>query len=92
MTGLFFVISLIFLSICPSMPMQIGDMSLADNATLCLSAVITQLAVVKAGEHIYKDIVLHTILDAVLKGLRSKTEVETHTSSPVSIHFLHTWL
>lgn len=65
-------------------------MSLADNATLCLSAVITQLAVVKAGEHTYKDIVLHTILDAVLKGLRSKTEVARQTSSPVSIQLLHT--
>lgn len=66
--------------------MQIGDMSLADNATLCLSAVITQLAFVKAGEQIYKDIVQHTILDAVLKGLRSKTEVATHTSPPISKH------
>lgn len=55
--------------------MQIGDMSLADNATLCLSAVITQLTVVKAGEQLYKDIIQHTILDAVHKGLRSKTEV-----------------
>lgn len=58
---------------------QIGDMSLADNATLCLSAVITQLAVVGPGEQLYKDIVQHTILDAVHKGLRSKTEVGTHT-------------
>lgn len=50
-------------------------MSLGDNATLCLSAVIAQLAVVGAGEQIYKDIIQHTILDAVIKGLRSKTEV-----------------
>lgn len=55
-------------------------MSLADNATLCLSAVITQLAALGIGEQTYKDVVLHTILDAVLKGLRSKTEV-THSSS-----------
>ncbi|KAA8580001.1 hypothetical protein FQN60_005536 [Etheostoma spectabile] len=53
---------------------EIGDMSLGDNATLCLSAVITQLAAVGAGEQLYKDIVQHTILDAVHKGLRSKTE------------------
>lgn len=52
-------------------------MSLADNATLCLSTVITQLAAVGAGEQIYKDIVQHTILDALHKGLRSKTEVQT---------------
>lgn len=50
-------------------------MSLADNATLCLSAVITQLAAVGPGEQIYKDVVQHTILDAVHRGLHSKTEV-----------------
>lgn len=66
-------------------------MSLADNATLCLSAVITQLAALGIGEQTYKDIVLHTILDAVLKGLRSKTEVthsfrlNSHVNSEVSL-------
>ncbi|XP_070710114.1 small subunit processome component 20 homolog [Pempheris klunzingeri] len=62
---------------------EIGDMSLADNATLCLSAVITQLAAVGAGEQIYKDVVQHTILDAVLKGLRSKTESVQHDYTTV---------
>uniref|UniRef100_A0A3B5AP45 UTP20 small subunit processome component n=1 Tax=Stegastes partitus TaxID=144197 RepID=A0A3B5AP45_9TELE len=57
---------------------EIGDMSLADNATLCLSAVITQLAAVGAGEQIYKDVIQHNILDAVLKGLRNKTENVQH--------------
>ncbi|XP_059182433.1 small subunit processome component 20 homolog [Centropristis striata] len=57
---------------------EIGDMSLGDNATLCLSAVITQLAAVGAGEQLYKDIVQHTILDAVHKGLRSKTDSVQH--------------
>lgn len=50
-------------------------MSLADNATMCLSAIIQQLAAVEAGEQVYKDVIQHTILDAVHKGLRSKTEV-----------------
>lgn len=50
-------------------------MSLGDNATLCLSAVIAQLAAAGPGERVYKDVVQHTILDAVVKGLRSKTEV-----------------
>lgn len=65
-------------------------MSLADNATLCLSAVITQLAALGVGEQTYKDVVLHTLLDAVLKGLRSKTEVShslrlnSHVNSEVS--------
>lgn len=67
--------------------MQIGDMSLADNATLSLSAVITRLAAVGAGEQIYKDVIQHTILDAVHKGLRSKTEVR---SAWLSSHFLNT--
>nr|XP_046234375.1 small subunit processome component 20 homolog isoform X2 [Scatophagus argus] len=62
---------------------EIGDMSLADNATLCLSAVITQLAAVGAGEQIYRNIVQHTILDAVLKGLRSKTESVQHDYTTV---------
>lgn len=65
-------------------------MSLADNATLCLAAVITQLAALGIGEQTYKDVVLHTILDAVLKGLRSKTEVTRSfsLSSPVNSEFL----
>uniref|UniRef100_A0A3P9K9E8 UTP20 small subunit processome component n=1 Tax=Oryzias latipes TaxID=8090 RepID=A0A3P9K9E8_ORYLA len=57
---------------------EIGDMSLADNATLCLSTVIGRLAAVGPGEQIYRDLIQHTILDAVLKGLRSKTESVQH--------------
>ncbi|XP_019714601.1 small subunit processome component 20 homolog, partial [Hippocampus comes] len=53
---------------------EIGDMSLGDNATLCLSAIIVQLAAVGAGEKVYRDVIQHTILDAIHKGLRSKTE------------------
>ncbi|XP_034382098.1 small subunit processome component 20 homolog isoform X2 [Cyclopterus lumpus] len=62
---------------------EIGDMSLGDNATLCLSAVITQLAAVGAGEQLYKDVVQHTILDAVHKGLRSKTDTVQHEYTTV---------
>ncbi|KAM7366962.1 hypothetical protein PAMP_014893 [Pampus punctatissimus] len=62
---------------------EIGDMSLGDNATLCLSAVITQLVEVGAGEQIYKDVVQHTILDAVFKGLRSTTESVQHEYTSV---------
>ncbi|XP_036433359.1 small subunit processome component 20 homolog [Colossoma macropomum] len=53
---------------------EIGDMSLADSATLCLSAVITQLGVVGCPEEEYKDIVQCTVLDALKRGLNSKTE------------------
>ncbi|KAJ4924558.1 hypothetical protein JOQ06_003513 [Pogonophryne albipinna] len=62
---------------------EIGDMSLGDNANLCLSAVITQLADIGAGEQLYKDIVQHTILDAVHKGLRSKTDSVQHEYTTV---------
>ncbi|XP_071756588.2 small subunit processome component 20 homolog isoform X1 [Centroberyx gerrardi] len=62
---------------------EIEDMSLGDNATLCLSAVITQLAAVGAGEQAYKDIVQHTILDAVHKGLRSKKDSVQHEYTTV---------
>uniref|UniRef100_W5LP94 UTP20 small subunit processome component n=1 Tax=Astyanax mexicanus TaxID=7994 RepID=W5LP94_ASTMX len=53
---------------------QIGDMSLADTSTLCLSAVIKQLAAVGCPEQEYREIVHQTVLDAVRRGLKSKTE------------------
>uniref|UniRef100_A0A4W4DWA7 UTP20 small subunit processome component n=1 Tax=Electrophorus electricus TaxID=8005 RepID=A0A4W4DWA7_ELEEL len=53
---------------------EIGDMSLADSATLCLSAIITQLDAVGCPEQEYKEIVQYTVLDAVRRGLKSKTE------------------
>ncbi|XP_056281018.1 small subunit processome component 20 homolog isoform X2 [Pseudoliparis swirei] len=62
---------------------EMGDMSLGDNATLCLSAVITQLAAVGAGEQLYKDVVQHTILTAVHKGLRSTTDTVQHEYTTV---------
>lgn len=56
-------------------------MSLADNATLCLSAVIAQLAAVGCPEQEYKEIVQYTVLDAVRRGLKSKTEVLKSTQN-----------
>ncbi|XP_031438174.1 small subunit processome component 20 homolog isoform X1 [Clupea harengus] len=53
---------------------EIGDMSLADSAILCLSAVIEQLAAVGSPEQEYREIVQQNILDAMRKGLRSKAE------------------
>lgn len=55
---------------------QIGDMSLADSATMCLSAIIAQLSEIGCPEAEYKEIVQYTILDALQKGLKSKTEVK----------------
>ncbi|XP_054911685.1 small subunit processome component 20 homolog [Poeciliopsis prolifica] len=62
---------------------EIGDMSLGDNATLCMSAVISQVAAVGAGAQIYRDLIQHTILDAVHKGLHSKTESVQHEYTSV---------
>uniref|UniRef100_A0A3Q2Q9V5 UTP20 small subunit processome component n=1 Tax=Fundulus heteroclitus TaxID=8078 RepID=A0A3Q2Q9V5_FUNHE len=62
---------------------QICDMSLGDNATLCVSAVIGQVAAVGAGEQIYRDLIQRIILDAVHKGLRSKTESVQHEYTSV---------
>ncbi|XP_072311103.1 small subunit processome component 20 homolog [Eucyclogobius newberryi] len=62
---------------------EIGDMSLGDNATFCLSAIIEQLAAIGAGEQLYRDVIQHTVLDAVLKGLRSKTESVQHEYTTV---------
>ncbi|KAI7792184.1 putative small subunit processome component 20-like protein [Triplophysa rosa] len=53
---------------------EIGDMSLADCATMCLSVVMTQLTTVGCPKAEYREIVQCTILDAVRKGLKSKTE------------------
>ncbi|XP_043092950.1 small subunit processome component 20 homolog [Puntigrus tetrazona] len=53
---------------------EIGDMSLADSGTMCLSAIITQLSEVGCPEAEYKEIVQYMILDAIRKGLKSKTE------------------
>ncbi|XP_017158268.1 small subunit processome component 20 homolog isoform X1 [Poecilia reticulata] len=62
---------------------EIGDMSLGDNATLCVSAVISQVAAVGAGVQIYRDLIQHTILDAVHKGLHSRTESVQHEYTSV---------
>ncbi|KAM4523536.1 small subunit processome component 20 homolog [Fundulus diaphanus] len=62
---------------------EICDMSLGDNATLCVSAVIGQVAAVGAGEQIYRDLIQRIILDAVHKGLRSKTESVQHEYTSV---------
>lgn len=58
-------------------------MSLADNATMCLSAIITQLSEVGCPEVEYKEIVQYMILNALQKGLKSKTEVKTSDVSVV---------
>lgn len=53
---------------------ELGDMSLSDNATLCLMAIVNQLAVVDHTEEEYREIIHRTLLESLRNGLRSKTE------------------
>ncbi|KYO17523.1 small subunit processome component 20-like protein [Alligator mississippiensis] len=53
---------------------QLGDMSLSDSANLCLTSIIRRLAEIEHREDEYKEIIQHTLLEALRKGLKSKTE------------------
>ncbi|KAL4612676.1 hypothetical protein GN956_G22842 [Arapaima gigas] len=53
---------------------ETGDMSLADSATLCLTTVIKRLTNMKQSEEEYREVVQRTLLGAVRRGLKSKTE------------------
>lgn len=50
-------------------------MSLSDSAILCLNAIITLLAEIDHTAEEYKEIIQHTLLEALRKGLKNKTEV-----------------
>ncbi|MBN3281355.1 UTP20 protein, partial [Polyodon spathula] len=53
---------------------ELGDMSLSDNATLCLMAIVNQLATVDHTEEEYREIIQRTLLESLRNGLQSKTE------------------
>ncbi|KAJ6656317.1 hypothetical protein lerEdw1_003820 [Lerista edwardsae] len=53
---------------------RLGEMSLSDSAILCLNAIITLLAEIDHTAEEYKEIIQHTLLEALRKGLKSKTE------------------
>lgn len=54
---------------------QLGDMALSDNASLCLTSFIHRLAEISHTEDEYKELIHHTLLESVRRGLKSKTEV-----------------
>lgn len=54
---------------------QIGDMSLSDNASICLTSIIKRLAALNVTEKEYKEIIHRTLLEKLRKGLKSQTEV-----------------
>ncbi|XP_075712813.1 small subunit processome component 20 homolog [Rhinoderma darwinii] len=53
---------------------QLGDMSLSDNAGLFLTSIMKQLAAVKHTEEVYREIIQRTLLDSLKAGLKSKVE------------------
>ncbi|NXL92133.1 UTP20 protein, partial [Alectura lathami] len=53
---------------------QLGDMALSDNASLCLTSLIHRLAEMDHAEEGYKELIQHTLLESLRRGLKSKTE------------------
>nr|DBA30965.1 TPA: hypothetical protein GDO54_006886 [Pyxicephalus adspersus] len=53
---------------------HLGDMSLSDNAGLCLTSIMKLLASVKHTEAEYREIIHRTLLESMKSGLRSKVE------------------
>ncbi|NXC50218.1 UTP20 protein, partial [Penelope pileata] len=53
---------------------QLGDMALSDNASLCLTGFIRRLAEIDHTEDDYKELIQHTLLESLRRGLKSKTE------------------
>nr|XP_048274589.1 small subunit processome component 20 homolog [Myodes glareolus] len=58
--------------------MEVGDMSLSDKASLCLTSVIQRLAALNVTEKEYKEIIHRTLLERLRKGLKSQTESVQH--------------
>ncbi|KAM5255099.1 small subunit processome component 20 homolog isoform 2-T2 [Hipposideros larvatus] len=54
--------------------LELGDMSLSDNASMCLMSIIKKLAALNATEKDYKEIIHRSLLEKLRKGLKSQTE------------------
>uniref|UniRef100_A0A250Y8E9 Small subunit processome component 20 n=1 Tax=Castor canadensis TaxID=51338 RepID=A0A250Y8E9_CASCN len=54
--------------------MELGDMSLSDNASMCLMSIIKKLAVLNITEKEYREIIHRSLLEKLRKGLKSQTE------------------
>ncbi|XP_077195287.1 small subunit processome component 20 homolog isoform X2 [Paroedura picta] len=53
---------------------QLGEMALSDSAILCLNGIISLLAEMDHKEEEFKEVIQGTLLEALRKGLKSKTE------------------
>ncbi|XP_059881443.1 small subunit processome component 20 homolog isoform X1 [Delphinus delphis] len=54
--------------------MELGDMSLSDNASMCLMNIIKRLAALNVTEKEYREIIHRSLLEKLRKGLKSQTE------------------
>uniref|UniRef100_A0A452RNW1 UTP20 small subunit processome component n=1 Tax=Ursus americanus TaxID=9643 RepID=A0A452RNW1_URSAM len=54
--------------------MEVGDMSLSDNASMCLMSIIKKLAALNVTEKEYREIIHRSLLEKLRKGLKSQTE------------------
>ncbi|XP_075456776.1 small subunit processome component 20 homolog [Ascaphus truei] len=70
---------------------QLGEMSLSDNASLCLSSIITQVAAVGYAENAYKEIIHRTLLESLKPGLKSKVENVQQDYTTLLSHLIRTF-
>ncbi|XP_036923704.1 small subunit processome component 20 homolog isoform X2 [Sturnira hondurensis] len=54
--------------------LELGDMSLSDNASMCLMSIIKRLAALNVTEKDYREIIHRSLLEKLRKGLKSPTE------------------
>ncbi|XP_037369681.1 small subunit processome component 20 homolog [Talpa occidentalis] len=58
--------------------LELGDMSLSDNASMCLMSIIKRLAALNVTEKDYREIIHRSLLERLRKGLKSQTENIQH--------------
>ncbi|XP_046921722.1 small subunit processome component 20 homolog isoform X1 [Lynx rufus] len=54
--------------------LELGDMSLSDNASICLMSIIKKVAALNVTEKEYREIIHRSLLEKLRKGLKSQTE------------------
>ncbi|XP_035875363.1 small subunit processome component 20 homolog isoform X2 [Phyllostomus discolor] len=54
--------------------LELGDMSLSDNASMCLMSIIKKLAALNVTEKDYREIIHRSLLEKLRRGLKSPTE------------------
>ncbi|XP_061420704.1 small subunit processome component 20 homolog [Lethenteron reissneri] len=57
---------------------QLTEMALSDNASLCLATVVQRLAIISHTEEEFREVITRTLLVAVRRGLKSQTQNVLH--------------